>query len=244
MKNIFLKIAYDGSSYKGWQKQKDVKTVAGVLEDAINGLLKTNIRLIGASRTDAGVHAKGQCANFLLPIDVEPKTIKHVLNQSLPKDIIILDVEEKDEDFSSRFNAKGKHYRYVINTAKEYSPFTSRYSLHYPKRLDVESMADAAGVFIGEKDFASLAASSKQEVNTVRHITEITVTKDKDEIYIDVFGTSFLYKMVRTIAGLLVDVGRGAKTTSDVEDILEAKDRNLAGKSLAGCGLFLMKVYY
>lgn len=244
MRNIFLKIAYDGADYKGWQRQNGCVTVAGEIERTIKDVFDVDVKLVGASRTDAGVHARGQGANFMMPLDIEISRLQNILNGKLPKDIAIVDISVKDNDFNSRFAATGKHYRYIIENGSVRSPFKNRYCLYYPLELDIAAMQHAADFFEGTKDFASLAATSKKDVSTIRTIDRITVTKHDSEIHIDVYGKSFLYKMIRTLAGLMLDVGRGSLTPHDIKNILETKNRANARKTLSGNGLFLMDVYY
>lgn len=244
MRNIFIEIEYDGTAYKGWQKQKGFVTVAGEIERTIKEVFDVDTNLIGASRTDAKVHAKGQCANFFMPLNIEVSRLKKIINSNLPKDIAIVGIAEKPEDFSARFSAKGKHYRYIINNAETHSPFTSRYSLFYSGHLDVEAMKRVAFYFEGTIDFAALAANAKKDVGTIRTVDSVTVSQNGHEIFIDVYGKSFLYKMVRTMAGLIFDVGRKSLTVDQVKFILDSKDRSNARKTLSGSGLYLMKVYY
>lgn len=244
MRNIFIEVEYDGTDYKGWQKQKGFVTVAGEIERTIKDVFNIETKLTGASRTDAKVHARGQCANFLMPLNIEVSRLKKIINSNLPKDIAIVGIAEKPKDFSARFSAKGKHYRYIINNAETHCPFTSRYSLFYSGHLDVEAMKRVAVCFEGTKDFAALAANAKIDVGTVRTVDSVTVTQKGFEIHIDVYGKSFLYKMVRTMAGLIFDVGKKSLSEEQVSVILESKDRAKARKTLSGSGLYLMKVYY
>ena len=243
--NIRLVIEYDGSGYHGWQKQLHDETIQGTIETVFFNLFKEEISLQGASRTDAGVHAKAQVANFFLKKDISPQKIMSALNAKLPRDIVVLEVENVPNDFNARFGAKGKYYRYVIFNGEFRSPFENDYSLFFPGSLDIAKMQEGADFLIGTFDFASFGVNPKREIaSTIRTITSIDVIREKEKIYIDVYGDSFLYKMVRSIVGTLLEVGSGRRKPAEVKEILDRKDRCCADKTAEPQGLYLMKVFY
>jgi tRNA pseudouridine38-40 synthase len=244
-RNIKLIIGYDGTAYHGWQKQPNRNTVQGAIEEVIQTVFKEKVLLQGASRTDAGVHAEGQVANFKITKKIPAKKIKAALNSKLPKDIVVIKVKEVPDSFNARMDAKGKHYRYVILNNKLYSPFEKNYSLFFPYDLDVDNMQSGADYFIGAHDFASFAVNPGKDVSsTVRTIYSIKVTKKKKKVYIDIKGNSFLYKMVRSMVGTLLEVGRGRKDPEDIKRILVKKNRNYADKTVSSSGLYLKEVLY
>ncbi|MBZ4663324.1 MAG: tRNA pseudouridine(38-40) synthase TruA [Caloramator sp.] len=244
MKNIKLIIEYDGTNYVGWQKQKNGLSVSEVIEKAIYEVTKQNVELIGSGRTDAGVHARGQVANFLIDTKIQPERLKDAINSKLPTDITIVKSIEVDREFHSRYNSKGKWYSYTIFNRLEPSPFYNKYSAHIKYNLDLDKMKSAAQYLIGTHDFAAFRSEGSSVKTTVRTIYSIDIIKNGDIIRLDFKGDGFLYNMVRIITGTLIDVGRGKKSTMDIPKILESKDRRLAGFTAPACGLCLEEVYY
>lgn len=245
MTNIKLTISYDGTDYHGWQKQSDRETVQGVIEATIKKLFREEVSLQGASRTDAGVHAQGQVANFRLEKEINLKKIQEALNSKLPKDVVILKVEEVEDSFNARFAARGKHYQYVIYNVSLASPFEKNYSLFFPYPLNIEKMQAAAGYLMGTLDFASFGVNPGKKIDsTVRTIDYLKVVKKEKKIFIDIKGDSFLYKMVRTIIGTLLEVGREKKNPEEVREILKKRDRTFAAKTASASGLYLKEVFY
>ena len=245
MRNIKLTIEYDGKEFNGWQKQPNKLNIQGNIEQAIKLVTGEEVELFASGRTDAGVHAFGQVANFktnsLIPIEKIPIA----LNTNLKKSIRIVEAEEVDERFHSRLSCKRKTYRYVINNSSCESAIYRNLETYIPIKLDVNKMKEAAKYFEGEHDFKSFKASGTSSKSSVRIIYELEILeKANDRIYIEVTGNGFLYNMVRIISGTLVDVGLGKIKPEEIQEIIDCKDRNKAGKTLPAHGLFLMNVEY
>lgn len=245
MRNIRLVIEYDGKDFNGWQKQSNKLNIQGEIERAIMDITKEEkIDLIASGRTDAGVHALAQVANFktnsLIPIE----KFAMAINSKVKKSIIIKSAEEVDEKFHSRYNCKQKTYRYVINNSETGSAIYRYLEYHYPIKLDVEKMKKAIKYFEGEHDFKAFRASGTGSKTSVRKIYKAEVYQDGERINIELTGSGFLYNMVRIISGTLIDVGNGKIKPEDVKNIIEEGDRTKAGKTLPPHGLFLVKVEY
>ena len=244
MKNIKLIIEYDGTNYYGWQKQPDGNTVQQKIEKAISEVTGEVIDLIGCSRTDSGVHATGYVANFDTNSTIPGEKFYIVINQKLPKDIVVIKSEEVDKEFHARFSSTGKMYCYSILNQPIRSPLNSRYYHHIYKPLNIDLMIEGSKYMIGEKDFKAFQNNGSEVNSTVRTINDIKIVKDENYIKIYVTGDGFLYNMVRIIAGTLIDVGLGYKKPEQVLDIIESKDRSKAGKTAPALGLKLVKVFY
>lgn len=246
MYNYKLIIKYDGSGYNGWQKQGNTKnTIQGALERAVKKVTGEEAEVVGSGRTDAGVHALAQVANFKLIRHVETSKLKEQLNRNLQDDICILSVEEVDTRFHSRLNAKGKKYLYRIQNTIESDVFCRNYKYHYDAYLDIELMRKAAEILVGEHDFKSFCSNRHMKKSTVRTIYSIDITRDEyGEIRILYHGNGFLYNMVRIITGTLLEAGRGARDCDSIKDILHACDRQSAGVTAPACGLILVEVEY
>ena len=245
MRNIKLTIEYDGSGFNGWQKQPNKLNIQGTIEKAIERITGEEVDLQASGRTDRGVNAIAQVANFKtnsqLPIEKFPIAI----NSNIKSSIRIKGAEEVDEKFHSRLSCKKKTYRYVINNSKYGSAIYRNLETHIPVKLDVERMKEAVKYFEGEHDFKAFKASGTSSKSSVRTIYKAEVIERKDErIWIELTGNGFLYNMVRIIAGTLVDVGLGKIKPEEIKDIIESKDRQKAGKTLAPQGLFLVNVKY
>ncbi|HVR73122.1 MAG TPA: tRNA pseudouridine(38-40) synthase TruA [Planctomycetota bacterium] len=244
-RKLKLTIAYDGTSFHGWQAQRELRTVQGVLENALDSLTGTEVSIEGASRTDRGVHALGQVASFETESPIPTERFAVVLNGRLPPDVRVTRADDVPLEFHARFSAVGKHYRYRLDRSDVPSVFNARYALHVPGPLDLEAMRAAAEVLTGEHDFASFQCSSGDpRERTVRRLDAIQVEVMENEWWIDVRGGSFLYKMVRTVAGTLLEVARGRWDASRVARALEARDRREAGPTAPGHGLCLVEVYH
>ncbi len=241
---ILLIIEYDGTNYAGWQLQKNGVTVQETMEKAIEVAFGQKCRLSGAGRTDAGVHAFGQCAHFDIESNIPPDKFSYVLNLVLPPDIRIRESKAVSDDFHVRKAAKMKHYRYKIYNAPHASAIERFTTAHVRQTLDVDMMRIAAKHFVGTHDFAAFRAAGSDIIGTVRTIYSLDVTRIDENIYIDVKGNGFLYNMVRIIAGTLIDVGKGRLLPSDIPEILESKDRTRAGATAPAQGLILMGIYY
>ena len=244
MRNIKLIIEYDGTKYLGWQKQKIGNTIQGTIEQAIRELTKEEIYLMGSSRTDAGVHAKGFVANFKTESKIPADKFREAINHKLPEDISILQSEEVDEEFHSRYNALGKTYSYSIINRAAKAALSRNYLYQVKFNLDIDLMKEACKEFIGTHDFAAFKTSGSSVKSTVRTIQELYIETDNDLIKIYVTGDGFLYNMVRIIVGTLIMVGNKKIKPSDIKSIIESKDRGKAGFCVPPNGLILEKVYY
>lgn len=244
MRNIKLTIQYDGTNYSGWQSQKNSLAIQDIIEGAIVKLLGEKLRIIGAARTDAGVHAKGQVANFRTKSPLSLSNIKNGLNRKLPFDIVIAKAEEVDEDFHSQYDARSKLYRYSIYTHNPVSPFYKNFVVPVYYKLNLEAIKDEAKQLLGRHDFLSFQGSNSKRINTLRRIYRIDLKKRGRFIYLDIEADGFLYNMARTIAGTLIEVGRGYFKKGSVRKILKARDRRLAGSTAPAKGLCLARVRY
>ena len=244
MRNIKLTIEYDGKDFNGWQKQPNKLNIQGTIEQAIKMVTKEDIELIASGRTDAGVHALGQVANFKtnskIPIDKIPVAI----NSNLKKSIRIKSAEEVEERFHSRLTCKRKTYRYIINNSFEGTAIYRNLETHIPIKLDVYKMQKAIKFFEGEHDFKAFKASGTSSKSSIRTIYEGNVYEKGDRIYIELTGNGFLYNMVRIISGTLVDVGMGKILPEEIQEIIKEGKRERAGKTLPPQGLYLVKVEY
>jgi tRNA pseudouridine38-40 synthase len=243
-RNLRLVVEYDGTDFAGWQRQDGQRTVQGCLEEAVATMTGTPTFVRGAGRTDAGVHAFGQVANFRTKARIPLGGFLRGLNANLPPDIAVRDVTEVDAAFDARFAARGKLYRYQVYNHLVRSPLHGRTSWHIRAPLDLPAMRDAATVFIGEHDFAAFRAADCERKTTVRILRRLDVEDDGPLIRFDVEGTAFLKNMVRILVGTLVAVGRGKLTRADLVRIQAARDRTQAGMTAPARGLTLVYVNY
>lgn len=247
IERIFFTVSYDGTDYAGWQFQPDNISVQQYIESKLEELyVNQPIRIHASGRTDSGVHSIGQTVTFDTPefphIPVE--NLQLALNNVLPSSIRIEDIKVADDpNFHARYSAKGKAYTYIINTSDE-TPFKTRYSWHQPNCNRLCEMRKSAEILIGEHDFSAFTTNRKKVGNAVRTIHDIDIKEFDDYIAITCYGSGFLYKMVRNIAGLLAEVGSGKIDKNFTKEILESKNRSLGPKSAPPNGLFLMKVFY
>lgn len=245
MRNIKMTIKYDGSRYKGFQRLKDNDmTIQGKIEDVLSKMTNEHIEIIGSGRTDMGVHARGQVANFKTNSELSLKKMQDYLYNYLPEDIVIIELEEVEERFHSRYNVKSKTYLYKIDNNKYHDPFTRRYTTHIEKKLNIDLMREASEYLVGEHDFTSFASSKSKKKSNVRKIHSIVINENNNMIDIYVQGNGFLYNMVRIIAGALIDVGSKRKTPQDIKTMLENKDRSKSSDTAPAKGLCLYKVTY
>lgn len=245
MKTFKMIVSYDGSDYKGWQRQKDDVTVQGVIESSLKTLLNENIVIHGAGRTDAGVHSiKGQTASFRIETSIEPDKLKYALNRILPRSIYIDEITEANYEFHARYNAIGKKYCYIIKNNEELDPFRSRYVHHVDKSLNFEAIEAAMQYFVGTHDFSAFKASGSKIENSIRTIYSFTLERKLDEYHFTISGDGFLYNMIRIIMGTLLKVGEGKISPEDVPGIILSKDRSKARLTAPACGLYLMEVFY
>jgi tRNA pseudouridine38-40 synthase len=249
MPNIKLTIQYDGTDFFGWQKQVSTpRTIQQTLEQTLAKILCHPVSLFAAGRTDSGVHARGQIANFKTDSDITPEKIRTALNALLPPAVKILRAVYVPASFHSTLSSREKTYRYTIHNGRCPDPFKCRYEWFYSRalaELDAGEMNNAAALLAGRHDFASFrAAGSGRRKTTVRSIRSIMVFRRGERIYIDVAGPGFLYKMIRGIAGTLVEVGRRKLLRDEFRQILDAKNRSCAGPTAPACGLCLLRVKY
>lgn len=244
-RNIRLTVAYDGSRYDGWQKQGNTKnTIQGKLEAVLERMTGEETELHGSGRTDAGVHARAQEANFYTNITTTVEDIQIYLNTYLPEDIAVLKVTEEKERFHARLSATGKEYVYRIWNSPVPNVFERKYMYRLPEALDIEAMREAAQALAGTHDFKSFCGNKRMKKSTVRKITDIKIEKLGEEIRITYKGNGFLYHMVRILTGTLIEVGLGNREPMDIKDILEQKNRGAAGYLVPPEGLCLERVFY
>ena len=245
MRNIKLTIEYDGKDFNGWQKQPDKLNIQGSIEQAIKQITGEEVELNASGRTDAGVHAYGQIANFKTESELPLEKFPIAINSNLKKSIRILKAEEVEENFHSRLACKRKTYRYVINNSEIASAIYRNLETHIPQRLNVERMKEAVKYFEGEHDFKAFKASGTSSKSSVRTIYKAEIKEQPNSrIYIELNGNGFLYNMVRIISGTLVDVGLEKIKPEDIPSIIEQGKRELAGKTLPPNGLYLLNVEY
>lgn len=245
MRNYKILIQYDGSRYKGWQVQKSTDmTIQGKLQDVLSTMAGEEIEVIGSGRTDAGVHAYGQVANFHMPSRFNKKEIMDYLNHYLPMDIAVLSIEEVDERFHARYHAVSKTYIYRIHTSKIPNVFERKYMYTYTEPLDITLMRKAASYMIGTHDFAAFCGNKKMKKSTVRTVTEIQIEEKEDEIQISYTGDGFLQNMIRIMTGTLIEAGNGTKRPEEISSIIENKVRENAGYTVPPEGLALYNVVY
>lgn len=243
-RNIKIIIKYLGKNYHGWQKQFGEKTIQGEIEKAAEKVFKQKIDLIGSGRTDAGVHALGQTANFKIKNNIPEEKVLYALNSNLPKDIRVVDSREVDMEFHSRYNAIGKTYQYNIYNSRIIDPFRKDTSYFLPYKLDIDKILRSKDYFIGEHDFQAFMAAGSSVQSTVRKIFKINMISKDNLISFNITGNGFLYNMVRIIIGTLIDVGRGKIEEDTIENIILNRNRKFAGHTAKAEGLFLKKVYY
>ena len=228
----------------GWQSQPNKLNIQGEIEKAIESITKEKVNLIASGRTDAGVHALGQVANFKTESNIDIDKIPIALNTKLKRSIRIIKAEEVDLEFHSRYKCKEKTYRYVINNSKYGTAIYRNFEYNYQGEVDVEKMKEAAKYFEGEHDFSAFKSSGTSSKSSVRTIYKTKVYKTGDRIYLEFTGSGFLYNMVRILSGTLLEVGIGKIKVNDIPKIIKSKNRQLAGKTLPSNGLFLLNVKY
>jgi tRNA pseudouridine38-40 synthase len=245
MRNIKLTIAYDGTAYHGWQVQPGLRTIQGVLQDRIEAMVRHPCTLIVSGRTDAGVHALGQVANFRTTTNLDLTVLQKGLNSLTPADMVVTHIEEVDEAFHARFDAKSKAYDYLLLNKQYPSPFWRHFSWHINSPLDVVSMRQAGDIIRGTHDFSSFRLSGDESRHSIRQIIDVRMEpRDPGLLVCSIEANAFMRGMVRSIVGTLVQVGRGAMSTQNFQDIFEAHDRRRASMTAPARGLFLKAVCY
>jgi tRNA pseudouridine38-40 synthase len=244
MPTFKLIIEYDGTDYRGWQVQPGMRTIQGVLQEAMSRIIGEPVHVMGAGRTDAGVHALSQVASLHAEFRHPPDTLRRALTSLLPPDIVVTRVEEAPPGFNAQRWARWKRYRYTLLTRPSPSALEQRYALFVPRPLRIGAMAEAAGMLIGEHDFTSFQAAHSSADHPVRRIYAAHFRPEADHLHFEISAGGFLRHMIRIIMGTLLDVGRGKLAPGDLKAILEAQDRQRASKTLPAHGLFLVEVGY
>lgn len=246
MRNIKLTIEYDGTNYCGWQVQENGPSIQAEIEKALHAITGEKIRINGSGRTDAGVHARGQAANFTTESRIPQEKFAYALNSQLPRDIVIKDSREVPIDFHARYSAIGKKYSYLVHNSKFPSALLRNYAYHveYCERLDIRKLGKAAEAFIGTYDFSGFMSTGTKVSDTVRTIYDLAIEREGELIRFNFKGSGFLYNMVRIIMGTLLFAGIGKINPEDIKSIILSKDRTRAGITVPACGLYLEEVYY
>ncbi|KPK76963.1 MAG: hypothetical protein AMJ79_04885 [Phycisphaerae bacterium SM23_30] len=244
-RNIKLGIAYDGGNYHGWQRQQDgISTVQETLELALVHVVKHSVSLRAAGRTDTGVHAAGQVANFISDTPIPTRKLPHAVNSRLPADIRITGAQEVPDDFDAGTSARSKLYRYTVYNNKFRPPTSEKYCYHFYHLCDVSIMQKAAALLMGEQDFAGFASVGSIRQTTIRTMMRCQIWRKYYWLYFDMEADGFLYHMVRNIVGTLLEIGRGHWPAEKITEILESHDRNAAGPMAPANGLSLRWVKY
>jgi len=244
MRNIKLTIQYDGTRYAGWQFQKNARSIQEVIQNAIKNITGEKVNLIGSGRTDAGVHAEAQAANFRTRSSIPLKNLQMALNSALPDDVVISDIEEAGSRFNAQHDAKSKLYRYAIVNNDFVNPLLRKYAAKCFYKINIGRMKKASKILAGRHDFTSFRTVDGEEKGAIRTIEYIKFVKSEDIVYIYMKADGFLYNMARSIVGTLIEVGRGKFTVDYVKEILKKKDRRWAGPTMPAKGLCLVEVFY
>jgi tRNA pseudouridine38-40 synthase len=239
-----ITLAYDGTEYQGWQVQPEEPTIQGRLQECLEKMAGHAVNIVGAGRTDSGVHAQAQVAHFQLGPSIPPDGLLRGLNSLLPRDIRVRDADLVPDGFHARYSARSKTYCYYLDLSPVTLPFRARFVHHYPHPLDLQSMNHASKSFIGRKDFAAFCAASSEVKTTVRECTASRLIEQGNELAYEISANGFLHHMVRNIVGTLLEVGRGKLAPEDIDRLFESRDRRLSGPTAAARGLHLMHVDY
>ncbi|MFW6377787.1 MAG: tRNA pseudouridine(38-40) synthase TruA [Bacillota bacterium] len=246
MGNVKVIVSYDGSNYSGWQRQKNTsETIQEKLENVVNQFHKDKSIVYGASRTDAGVHAKGQVFNFDLKVDIPLNRLPQAFNSELPNDIVCLNAEYVSDEFHSRYDAEAKKYIYRIDNNLFRDVFMRKYAYHIYMDLDLDSMLKSVKYLLGEHDFSAFRAKGCRSKNPIKKIYKADFYEEANKIYaLEIIGTGFLYNMMRIIAGTVIEIGKRKRSYKDMKEILCSKNRSNAGFTAPAKGLTLEKIYY
>jgi tRNA pseudouridine38-40 synthase len=239
-----ITLAYDGTGYQGWQVQPNQPTIQGRLQACLERMASHTVSVVGAGRTDAGVHAHGQVAHFVLDPSIPPDGLLRGLNSVLPEDIRVREADLAPDGFHARYSARSKTYRYYLDCSPVALPFRSRFTHHYPHTLDLEAMERASEQFTGRKDFAAFCAAASEVKTTERECTVSRLIEQGNELVYEILANGFLHHMVRNIVGTLLEVGRGKLAPEDIDRLFESRDRRLSGPTAPARGLHLMRVDY
>jgi len=245
MRNLKLIIEYEGTNYHGWQFQLNITTVQGIIQEKIFTITGEKVKLIGAGRTDAGVHAAGQVANFRLKKDIPLPNLWKGLNSLLPPDISITHLQQVEDNFHARYHAKSKEYKYQIFTGTFLSPFLYRYVYHLPLKLRLEEMFAAAELFVGKHNFTSFSPAVRGKKNAIREVFSSSFIQQKEMLIYRIRANGFLQYMVRNIVGSLIELGKGKLSKDHIQELLNNSHRpGFVAPTAPPQGLFLMKVEY
>ncbi len=244
MRNVRLLVAYDGSRFFGWQRQAGFPSIQEALEDALEAVVGERVAVHGSGRTDTGVHALGQTANFHVTTRIEDRRLLPALNAHLPEGIAIRALETCRDDFHAQKDVRAKRYLYLLRTGPVRPPFAREFEHWTPERLDVASMKRAAAAFVGEHDFTSFASHGSPRKSNVRRVSAVHLRERRERVFFVVQGNGFLYNMVRAMVGTLIEVGRGKLAPPAIVEILRARNRRWAGPTAPAAGLYLLRVLY
>lgn len=245
MRNFKIVLQYDGTRYQGWQRQVSTdNTIQGKIEALLSKMCEKPVEIQGAGRTDAGVHAYGQVANFHIDTEKTAAEVMEYMNMYLPEDISVISCEEKPERFHARLNAKGKVYCYHIWNSPKKPVFRRKYVHEVPGELDMAAIRQATDALCGTHDYQSFTSTKRGKKSTVRTVDSIDIKREGEELIFTFSGNGFLYHMVRIMMGTLIEVGLGIRKPEDIPSIIEAKDRSKSGHLIPGKGLVLMEVTY
>lgn len=245
MRNIRIKVAYEGTRYQGWQKQETSEnTIQGKLEMLLSRMCEEKITVQGSGRTDAGVHALGQIVNFHTTCTMGTEEMLQYMNRYLPEDIAVVEIAEASERFHSRLNAVGKRYSYRVWNSSIPNVFLRRYAYTVTEQLDIEAMRRAASYLVGEHDFKAFTSAKKGKKSTLRRIDSVDISGKGDLLTFTFTGNGFLYHMIRILVGTLLEVGRGERDETSIPALIASKDREKAGPLMPGKGLVLEEVFY
>jgi tRNA pseudouridine38-40 synthase len=244
LRTLKLVLQYDGTDYVGWQRQPNGVSIQELIEKAIEPIEGRPVAVVGAGRTDAGVHALGQVASVQLESAIDPAALARALNATLPEDVRVAAAEEAAPDFNARFSATGKVYAYRIWAGPFLPPFERRYFWHLPGSLDIDRMRQAARALMGTHDFSAFRAAGSDAAASERTIRELEIDNETERVIVTVAGDGFLRYMVRAIVGTLVEVGQGRRPVAGVAAALASRDRSQAGPTAPAKGLVLLKVEY
>jgi len=238
-------ISYDGSTFNGYQIQPNKRTVQGELQQALTKMHKgKEVKVVASGRTDTGVHAVGQVIHFDTDLNIPVEKWPVALNALLPDDIVVKEASVVNDSFHARFNAKKKEYRYFIQYSPQPDVFKRNYVFHVENTLNIEKMKEASKLLLGTHDFTSFCSAKTEVEDKVRTLYNIDIWSKEDKIVFRFIGSGFLYNMVRILVGTLLEIGLEQRQPNDIKNILEAKERSMAGKTAPGKGLYLWKVYY
>ncbi|MBP9988028.1 MAG: tRNA pseudouridine(38-40) synthase TruA [Ruminococcus sp.] len=244
MRNLLLRLMYDGTDFHGWQVQPNGITVQEEMQNAVEKILNKRESITGCSRTDSGVHANDFCCTVRTDSDIDCFKLTGALNAVLPDSISVKSCTDVDFDFHPRYDCKKKQYLYRVWNINNKNPFLKNYAYHYKNKLDAEFLNKQAKSFIGTYDFSAFCSSGSSVEDTIRTIYNFSVTRNGDEVDFVVEGNGFLYNMVRIMVGTLIEISENRIEIDTIKNIIESKDRTNAGRTVPACGLYLNKVYY